>query len=174
MSAVKRNILTLSNGITIARIASLPAIYVLAASGEEGAALALALAAALSDYLDGYLARRRNEVTALGMALDPLADRLLVATLVLTLVNIRATSVSVALAFLGREVLALIGYMALRARGIDLRVSREGKIVAGIVYGVLVGSLAIPQLRLFLVVAVLLYYGTLVQYAVRARAAQRS
>lgn len=171
---MKRNILTLSNGITIARIASLPAIYVLASSRKEGAALALALTAALSDYLDGYLARSRNEVTALGMVLDPLADRLLVATLVLTLVNIGATNVSVALAFLGREVLALIGYVAFRARGLDMRVSREGKIVAGIVYGVLVGSLAIPQIRPLLVVAVILYYGTLVQYGLRALAAQRS
>jgi len=148
-------------------------MYVLATGGKEDAALGLALAAALSDYLDGYLARRRNEVTTLGMALDPLADRLLVATLVLTLVSIGATSLSVALAFLGREALALIGYAAFRARGVDMRVSREGKIVAGIVYGVLVGSLAIPQLRQLLVAAVILYYGTLVQYGVRARAAQR-
>lgn len=73
--------LNLPNTITLCRLV-LTAIFCAAASSEGIAGYAIALAAfvlgAISDWLDGYLARRMNLVTSLGKLLDPLADKILV------------------------------------------------------------------------------------------------
>lgn len=88
--------LTLANKVTIARIMGIPffvllVIYYLTGlregdpnEWERHAALALFVVVAATDALDGYLARRRHEITRLGRALDPLADKaLLVSSLIL-------------------------------------------------------------------------------------------
>ena len=78
--------MNLPNAITVARIAASPLIAVLPflpGTGARLSAFVLYLAAAVTDYWDGHLARTRNLVTDLGRLLDPLADKLLlVATLV--------------------------------------------------------------------------------------------
>lgn len=66
------------NAITLARIASMPVIVWLLASDAYLAALWLTVAAALSDGLDGFLARHMGWKSRLGALLDPLADKLLV------------------------------------------------------------------------------------------------
>ena len=74
-------VFTLANGVTLLRLAlALPAGYLALAGGEGAgrvAALAVFLAAALSDGLDGYLARSRNEVSGFGQLVDPIADKAL-------------------------------------------------------------------------------------------------
>jgi CDP-diacylglycerol--glycerol-3-phosphate 3-phosphatidyltransferase len=70
----------LPNGLTVARIAVTPAIAALPfvpTASARFAAFALFLAAATTDWIDGYLARRRKQETDLGRMLDPLADKLL-------------------------------------------------------------------------------------------------
>ena len=78
--------MNLPNAITTARIAVAPLIATMAllpSAGYRSGAFALYIAAAVTDYWDGHLARTRNLVTDLGRLLDPLADKLLlVATLV--------------------------------------------------------------------------------------------
>ena len=78
--------MNLPNGLTVARIAATPLIAVLPFAPSTAArlgAFALFTAAAVTDWVDGYLARRRKEETDLGRILDPLADKLLlVATFV--------------------------------------------------------------------------------------------
>lgn len=72
--------MNLPNGLTVARIAVTPLIAALPFSPSASARLAaflLFLAAAISDWFDGYLARRRKQETDLGRMLDPLADKLL-------------------------------------------------------------------------------------------------
>lgn len=72
---------SLPNLLTLARIAVIPVIVVLmylAGEAARWAALVLFLAACITDYLDGYLARTRGEVSDLGRFLDPIADKLLV------------------------------------------------------------------------------------------------
>lgn len=66
-----------ANLITIARIALIPPFIYMIARGEYGAALATFAIASLTDYLDGYVARRFNQRTDLGRLLDPAADKLL-------------------------------------------------------------------------------------------------
>jgi CDP-diacylglycerol---glycerol-3-phosphate 3-phosphatidyltransferase len=72
--------MNLANGLTVARIAVTPLIAALPfvpSSGARLGAFLLFLAAAISDWFDGYIARRRKQETNLGRMLDPLADKLL-------------------------------------------------------------------------------------------------
>ncbi len=86
MSSLKQEVLNTPNLLTIGRVAIIPLVIVLLDRGTPGDCVWAALvysAAALTDLVDGYLARRWNIVTVLGKFLDPLADKLLVmATLV--------------------------------------------------------------------------------------------
>ncbi|MCL2751399.1 MAG: CDP-alcohol phosphatidyltransferase family protein, partial [Firmicutes bacterium] len=77
--------MNLPNSITCARIVCVPifvALYFLSGIWGDAlrwAATALFLVAALTDFLDGYFARKRNQVTDMGKFLDPIADKLVVA-----------------------------------------------------------------------------------------------
>ncbi len=68
---------TLPNFITLVRLAALPFFLVCIADGRFGIALAIFVAAGLSDGVDGFLARRLDMKSALGAYLDPIADKLL-------------------------------------------------------------------------------------------------
>lgn len=91
-------------------------------------AAALFMVAAATDGVDGYLARRYNQVTRFGKLLDPLADKLLIAAAMLALVQLGRLSSWVALVILGREfaVTALRGIAA--AEGVVIAASRLGKL----------------------------------------------
>ncbi|MDR3449241.1 MAG: CDP-diacylglycerol--glycerol-3-phosphate 3-phosphatidyltransferase [Alphaproteobacteria bacterium] len=99
-----------ANKLTVSRILVIPVILVLLVIPETWAAwvaLVLFAFAGLTDYLDGYMARRDNEVTKIGQFLDPIADKLLVASVILVLVStgqISGTSVFPAVIILLREV----------------------------------------------------------------------
>ena len=78
--------ISLPNMLTLLRIALIPVIVALVLMGNDGtrwAALALFLVAAITDYFDGMLARRMQLVSPLGRMLDPIADKLLVAALLI-------------------------------------------------------------------------------------------
>lgn len=77
--------ITLSTAITLARIALTPIIVIAMVYGSWGIAFWLFIGAAISDVLDGYLARLLNDNTFLGACLDPLADKLLILSVFFTL-----------------------------------------------------------------------------------------
>jgi cardiolipin synthase len=81
--------MTLANRLTIIRILMTPGIAALLLYRQTAAALALFLLAGLTDALDGFVARRRGQRTALGMVLDPLADKLLMVSVVLVLTSLK-------------------------------------------------------------------------------------
>lgn len=74
------NVWTIPNVLTIIRIILIPVFVVLFFKGEKIAALCVFCAASLTDMLDGYLARRLNQITDFGKLFDPLADKLMVLT----------------------------------------------------------------------------------------------
>lgn len=76
---------TVPNGISMARIVLIGVFGWLMVAGFDGWAIAALVAAGVSDFLDGYLARRWNQVTRLGGILDPTADRLLTIVVVAAL-----------------------------------------------------------------------------------------
>ena len=103
----------LPNALTVLRIFLVPVLVVVLltrARTEKGIFLGAAIfgLAVLTDYLDGYFARRRNQVTRLGILLDPIADKLLTAAAFLSLVEMDAVPAWMVMIILGRE-LAVTG-----------------------------------------------------------------
>lgn len=85
----------LPNQLTAARIAVIPlilALILLETGWAAWCALVLFVLAALTDWLDGYLARKNAQVSSFGKVMDVIADKLLVAAVILVLVNIRTIS----------------------------------------------------------------------------------
>jgi cardiolipin synthase len=124
---------TLPNSLTLARIALiLPFawLFFYDSIAARWVALALFLVAAATDWFDGYLARRLKQGSALGRMLDPIADKLLVATAVVALVatgGIAGWSIIPALAILLREI-AVSGFREhLGQRGVVVPVSSLAK-----------------------------------------------
>lgn len=83
--------------------------------------------AVLTDYLDGYFARRRNQVTKLGILLDPIADKVLTTAAFISLVELGAAPAWMVMIIFGRE-LAVTGLRNIAAgRGIIIAASALGK-----------------------------------------------
>jgi CDP-diacylglycerol--glycerol-3-phosphate 3-phosphatidyltransferase len=98
--------LNLANKITIIRILLIPVFIVFLFSHiPYGAWLAVIVftVAALSDGLDGYIARTQDQITAFGKFLDPLADKLLISAALVALVDLGRLSAWVAIVIIGRE-----------------------------------------------------------------------
>jgi len=100
--------MTVANIITIARIVLVPIFLVILLTemqNKEIIAFAVFILASVSDALDGYIARRFNQITPLGKFLDPLADKLLVAAALLALVYHQYVETWVAAVIIIREIL---------------------------------------------------------------------
>jgi cardiolipin synthase (CMP-forming) len=102
-----RQWLTLPNWITLARVALVPLILREILNGRHVAALALFAAAAATDGIDGYLARRLHSVTAAGAYLDPIADKLLLSGVYLALAVIGSVPWWLVAVVFGRDLLIL-------------------------------------------------------------------
>lgn len=87
-------------------------------------------AAAITDWLDGWLARRLNQTSAFGAFLDPVADKLMVAAALIILVQLGRIDAVVALVIIGREIAisALREWMASIGQGKSVAVSMVGKV----------------------------------------------
>jgi CDP-diacylglycerol--glycerol-3-phosphate 3-phosphatidyltransferase len=122
--------LNLPNALTLLRIFLVPVlVVVLLTRAEGGLYLGAGIfgLAVLTDYLDGYLARRRNQVTRLGILLDPIADKLLIAAAFLSLVEMGLVHAWMVMIILGRE-LAVTGLRNVAAsRGVLIPASPLGK-----------------------------------------------
>src|SRR3982751_4267860 len=89
--------------------------------------LAIFLAAAATDLLDGYLARRWKQVTTIGTLLDPIADKLLVSAALISLVQVRSLPGWMAVLIIGRE-FAVTGLRSIAAtEGYTIKASDLGK-----------------------------------------------
>lgn len=119
--------------ITLARIALIvpfAAMFFSGAPWAMTAALVIFLVAASTDFLDGYVARARGETSALGAALDPLADKLLVAAALVLLIRngvISGAGVAAALVIVLREILVSGLREAIAQRGGSLAVTGPAK-----------------------------------------------
>lgn len=71
--------------------------------GNEMLALVIFLVAAITDMLDGYLARKWSQITTLGMLLDPIADKLLISASLIALVEVRAVPAWMVILIIGRD-----------------------------------------------------------------------
>src|SRR5256884_3736164 len=104
-------------GLTLTRIVAVPLLIVFLISSSRVHALiaaAIFTLAAMTDWADGAVARRRNQVTTLGTLLDPIADKLLVAAPLLSLLAIDQIDAWIVVVIVGRE-LAVTGLRAVAA-----------------------------------------------------------
>jgi CDP-diacylglycerol--glycerol-3-phosphate 3-phosphatidyltransferase len=119
------------NVLTVLRILAVPVIVVaLLDETPNGDALAAAVfaLAALTDGLDGYIARSRDAVTTFGKLMDPLADKLLIVAALVSLVSLGRLAAWVAMVIIARE-LAVTGLRAVAAeRGVVISASWLGKL----------------------------------------------
>ena len=122
---------TLPNRLSILRILFIPIIVLFIASREDGLLLAsclLFIMAGITDGLDGYLARKMSLTSRLGLYLDPIADKLLVTSVLITLTYYHQVPLWVTLILVGREFL-INGLRAFYAmEGIAIYPSSFGKI----------------------------------------------
>ena len=129
--------MNLPNALTLARIFLVPLLVVVLLTKFEGH-LVLGIAkgyvaagifglASLTDWLDGYLARRRQQVTILGQLLDPIADKLLISAALVSLVQLDLAPAWMAAIIIGRE-LAVTGLRGIaQTRGLIMPASPLGK-----------------------------------------------
>ena len=122
--------MNLPNYITLGRICLAPLVVVFLISAESIHSLVAAIifaAAAATDWLDGMIARRRRQVTTLGKLLDPVADKLLVAAALISLVQVGRVEAWIVVLIIGREfaVTGLRGVSA--AQGVVVGASDLGK-----------------------------------------------
>ena len=123
--------MNLANKLTMLRIVLIPLFMILALAdypfGRFWAAVVFVLAAA-TDGLDGYVARKRKEITNLGKLLDPLADKLLVAAALITMTQVGRIPSWITFAIIGREFLVTGLRGIASAEGLIIPASKLGKI----------------------------------------------
>lgn len=141
--------MNLPNSLTLARIFLVPLVVVVLLTRPTHIqtwaiwGVSLFLGAALTDLLDGYLARRRKQITTLGRLLDPIADKLLISSALISLVQLNVAPAWMVTIILGRE-FAVSGLRSIAAsEGFQIGVSTLGKgkmvlqvaAVAGLILG---------------------------------------
>ena len=121
--------MNLPNGLTLIRIFLVPLLVaVLLTKYNVLIAAAIFLAASLTDLLDGYLARKREQVTTLGILLDPVADKLLISSAFISLVQLQVVPAWMVVIIIGRE-FAVSGLRSIAsAQGFTIDASELGKI----------------------------------------------
>ena len=158
--------MNIPNILTLVRIGLIPCIlviYYLPYKWASMAAAAVFLLAALTDWLDGYLARRLDQTTALGAFLDPVADKLIVAVALVMLTETYAEPYLTvpAVVIVGREIVisALREWMAEMGKRASVAVSMVGKVKTGLQMTAIVVLLGAPPHTLLAQLGVATLYG---------------
>ncbi|MBI5870418.1 MAG: CDP-alcohol phosphatidyltransferase family protein [Actinobacteria bacterium] len=136
---------TAANALTLIRLLAVPAIVVLVLRADGGSSMAATIifaAAALTDFLDGRLARATGTVTEFGRVFDPFVDRVFICgtVLALTLAG-RLPWQGVAL-LVGRDIFMILGYKVLGTQEIKLRVTFLGKTYTAVLMAAVLMCLA--------------------------------
>ena len=123
--------LNLPNVLTVLRIMLVPALVVAllgnTPDGDVIAAVVFALAS-LTDFIDGYLARVREEVTTFGKLMDPLADKLLIVAALVALVSLHRLAAWVAMVIITRELAVTVLRLGATQAGVVMAASMFGKV----------------------------------------------
>ena len=119
--------LNLPTWLTVSRIFLVPVVMVVILTKNEHVGIFVFLAACLTDFLDGYLARKRNQETTLGKLLDPIADKLLMSAAFISLVEVAVAPAWMVVIVVGRE-FAVTGLRSIAiSQGIAIAASPWGK-----------------------------------------------
>lgn len=120
--------MNLPNLLTIARILLIPVFYHLYTKGLYTQAMCVFLAASLTDFLDGYLARKWNQVTSFGKLADPAADKIMVLTALYCLAADGRIPLIAPIVILCKELLMVVGSLFLLGRKVVVQANIWGKL----------------------------------------------
>ena len=130
--------MNLPNALTVGRIFLIPLLVVVLLTKFEGRLIfgvrkelvgaAIFGLASLTDFLDGYLARRRKQITTMGQLMDPLADKLLITAALFSLVAMEVVPAWIAVLIIGREFAVTVLRSLAHARGVIIAAAPLGKI----------------------------------------------
>jgi CDP-diacylglycerol--glycerol-3-phosphate 3-phosphatidyltransferase len=169
------------NALTILRFAAIPVFVWLYLDAGEGAAWGAGFffaGVAVTDQVDGYLARRWHVESRFGTIADPLADRLMIGTAVVLMAATGRIHLVAAVLILGRDLALLLGYKLLAPRGFELEVTFLGKLATWILYAALAFVLVTEEGTtwplVILWIGIVLALGAGIQYLLRAREALAS
>ncbi|HEU4894387.1 MAG TPA: CDP-alcohol phosphatidyltransferase family protein [Acidimicrobiia bacterium] len=173
---VSNKILTIPNVVSFIRLAAIPVFWwlLLGADDVTGATILFALVAT-TDWVDGYLARRLGQVTKLGKALDPVADRLMIASAVVAGLIAGIVPVVIAVTLIVRELyMAVLTFGLVARKGGTLEVRWLGKLATFLVYSSIawfymaaipfLEVLTLPMAWVGSIVGLALYWVTAFQY----------
>src|SRR3984957_13135518 len=134
-----RCLMNLPNSLTILRIFFVPLLVVVLLTRQPNFnfwglpmnfavwGVLILLTAAATDYLDGYYARRREQITTLGILLDPIADKLLISAAFISLVEMHLVPAWMVVVIIGREITIMGLRNIASAEGFDIPASALGK-----------------------------------------------
>ena len=162
--------LNLPNSLTISRILVIPVFVYLFSTPTPARSVAAAcvfLGAALTDLLDGYLARRRGQITNIGKLLDPVADKLLVASGLILLVEFQRIEVWLAIVMIARELVVTGARTVAAKEGFVVSADSLGKLkvvcqVSGILCLILEDVILVPFFDLHFIGTLVLYIALVV------------
>ena len=140
--------LNLPNLLTLLRILLVPVLVVaLTQEIEHGSAIAAAVfvLAALTDGLDGYIARSRATITTFGKVMDPVADKLLIAAALLALVSLDRLAAWVAMVIIAREFAVSGLRIAAGQQGVVIPASALGKVKTMVQSAAVLALIAAPN-----------------------------
>lgn len=123
----KGNIWNVPNVLTMIRLLLIPVYWVLFMQGKRHAALMVFLIASITDLLDGRIARKYNLITDLGKLMDPLADKLMVISVMLSLAMYNVIPWAALIILVAKEIIMVIGGMILLHMGVVVYSEMVGK-----------------------------------------------
>lgn len=133
-----RDVFSIPNVITVLRLVLIPFFYWFLvyqpppAGQRNDIAFALFTVSAATDWLDGLIARRTGHVTAIGKVIDPIVDRLLIASALVGLYMTHGVGLGLVLVLIGRDVYLLYGAWVLERHGRRLAVTGIGKLTTAV------------------------------------------
>jgi len=165
--------MNLPNALTVGRIFLVPLLVVVLLTKFEGRLIfgvrkelvgaAIFGLAALTDFFDGYLARRRKQITTLGQLMDPLADKLLIAAALISLVQMDIVPAWMAVWILGREFAVTVLRSLAHDKGVVIPASPLGKVkMVSEVVAILALILGQDHLQQFSVIGIIALWVSLV------------
>lgn len=128
MTQSKEKILNVPNTLTMMRMALIPVFWVLFMKEERYWALGVFVVASITDLLDGYISRKYNQVTNFGKLMDPLADKLMVISMMLVWALVGVVPWLPLCILVGKELVLLLGGLVMLKKGIVVSAKKAGKI----------------------------------------------
>lgn len=178
---VSDHIITIPNVLSFLRLALVPVFLILLVEGQDALALVILAVSGITDFLDGFLARRLNQVSRLGQLLDPAADRLYIFAALLGLGWRELIPFWLVIVIIARDVMLVVLAVMLARHGSGaLPVVNTGKAATAALFVGLpvlmlaaavpsIGFLALPIGLAFSILGAVLYWAAGIIYIVQTR-----